>query len=139
MVFDRKQQLLIDECTHAVIEGQLDEAQLEELEKVLSSSEEARESFVKAMAFEAMLMCEFPVVHSLPSLASIPAVAPVVQSPSPIRMFAASIMVAAITLFAFLLFKFADFVDYHIIYWRSDKLMQKKSTKRKAAFLKALA
>ena len=44
----------------------------------------------------------------------------------------------SITLFAFLLFKFADFVDYHIVYWRSDKLMQKKSAKRKAAFLESL-
>ena len=42
----------------------------------------------------------------------------------------------SITLFAFLLFKFADFVDYHIVFWRTDKLMQKKSIKRRAAFLK---
>ncbi len=45
----------------------------------------------------------------------------------------------SITLFAFLLFKIADAIDYYIVYWRSDKLMQAKSKKRKAAFLKALA
>ncbi len=44
----------------------------------------------------------------------------------------------SITLFAFLLFKFADAVDYYIVFWRSDKLMQRKSAKRKAAFLKSL-
>jgi NitT/TauT family transport system permease protein len=44
----------------------------------------------------------------------------------------------SITLFAFLLFKFADAADYRIVYWRTDKLMQKKSIKRKAAFLRAL-
>jgi hypothetical protein len=44
----------------------------------------------------------------------------------------------SITLFAFLLFKFADAVDYYIVFWRSDKLMQRKSKKRRAAFLKSL-
>jgi NitT/TauT family transport system permease protein len=44
----------------------------------------------------------------------------------------------SITLFAFLLFKFADAVDYYIVFWRSDKLMQRKSAKRKAAFLGSL-
>ena len=44
----------------------------------------------------------------------------------------------SITLFAFLLFKFADAVDYYIVFWRSDKLMQRKSKKRQAAFLKSL-
>ena len=44
----------------------------------------------------------------------------------------------SITLFAFLLFKFADAVDYRIVFWRSDKLMQEKSRKRKAAFLKEI-
>lgn len=44
----------------------------------------------------------------------------------------------SITLFAFLLFKLADFADYHIVYWRTDKLMQKKTIKRKAAFMKGL-
>jgi NitT/TauT family transport system permease protein len=44
----------------------------------------------------------------------------------------------SITFFAFLLFKFADALDYYIVFWRSDKLMQRKSKKRKAAFLKSL-
>jgi NitT/TauT family transport system permease protein len=44
----------------------------------------------------------------------------------------------SITFFAFLLFKFADAVDYYIVFWRSDKLMQRKSKKRQAAFLKSL-
>lgn len=44
----------------------------------------------------------------------------------------------SITLFAFILFKIADAVDYYIVFWRSDKLMQRKSVKRKAQFLKAL-
>jgi NitT/TauT family transport system permease protein len=44
----------------------------------------------------------------------------------------------SITLFAFLLFKVADAIDYYIVFWRSDKLMQRKSKIRKARFLKAL-
>jgi NitT/TauT family transport system permease protein len=44
----------------------------------------------------------------------------------------------SITLFAFLLFKAADAIDYYIVFWRSDKLMQRKSAKRKAAFLRSL-
>jgi NitT/TauT family transport system permease protein len=44
----------------------------------------------------------------------------------------------SITFFAFLLFKLADLIDYYIVYWRSDTLMQAKSKKRKAAFQKAL-
>jgi NitT/TauT family transport system permease protein len=44
----------------------------------------------------------------------------------------------SITFFAFLLFKIADAVDYYIVYWRSDTLMQAKSKKRKAAFLKSI-
>lgn len=43
----------------------------------------------------------------------------------------------SITFFAFLLFKLADTIDYYIVFWRSDKLMQRKSAKRKAAFLKS--
>ena len=38
---------------------------------------------------------------------------------------------------AFMLFKLADTIDYYIVFWRSDKLMQRKSVKRKAAFLKS--
>jgi NitT/TauT family transport system permease protein len=44
----------------------------------------------------------------------------------------------SITFFAFLLFKVADVIDYYMVFWRSDKLMQAKSKKRKAAFLKAV-
>jgi hypothetical protein len=45
----------------------------------------------------------------------------------------------SITFFAFLLFKIADVIDYYLVYWRSDKLMQAKSKKRKEAFFKSLA
>ena len=55
-----------------------------------------------------------------------------------LNMNGAFAVLLSITLFAFLLFKFADAVDYYILYWRSDKLMQRKSKKRKAAFLKEL-
>lgn len=53
-----------------------------------------------------------------------------------LNMNGAFAVLLSITLFAFLLFKFADAVDYYILYWRSDKLMQRKSKKRKAEFLK---
>lgn len=55
-----------------------------------------------------------------------------------LNMNGAFAVLLSITLFAFLLFKFADAVDYYMLYWRSDKLMQSKSKKRKAAFLKSL-
>jgi NitT/TauT family transport system permease protein len=45
----------------------------------------------------------------------------------------------SITFFAFLLFKIADVIDYYLVFWRSDKLMQAKSKKRKDAFFKSLA
>jgi NitT/TauT family transport system permease protein len=45
----------------------------------------------------------------------------------------------SITFFAFILFKIADVIDYYLVFWRSDKLMQAKSQKRKDAFFKSLA
>jgi NitT/TauT family transport system permease protein len=44
----------------------------------------------------------------------------------------------SITLFAFILYKVFDAIDYYIVFWRSDKLMQRKTRKRKALFLKSL-
>jgi len=45
----------------------------------------------------------------------------------------------SITFFAFWLYRAAEIADYRMIFWRSNELMEKKSRKRKQAFLKSIA
>jgi NitT/TauT family transport system permease protein len=55
-----------------------------------------------------------------------------------LNMASAFAVLLSITFFAFWLFQLAEYVDYRMVFWRSDKLMQKKSRKRSRAFLKSI-
>jgi NitT/TauT family transport system permease protein len=44
----------------------------------------------------------------------------------------------SITLYGFILFRIMEAIDYRVLYWRTDELMEKKSLKRSLAWKKEM-